>query len=123
MMAFTSSGFWVKAQCVAATSALVRFGRSASIFLLISGFKTESYVAWTKSEGVDITFLSSSLKSSQAVILRIFIESGTYASSSSQLLFLVRYQFTAPDQSFDHRTKGISDLRVLCMPCREYSLT
>jgi hypothetical protein len=56
---FTASGFWVRAQCVAATSPRVRFGIRESMFLDISGFSTESYFAWMKRTGCLIVFLSS----------------------------------------------------------------
>jgi len=62
MMAFTSAGFCIKAQCVAGTSALVNFGRNCSMFLDISGFSTESNVAWTNSVGTVMVFLSRSLQ-------------------------------------------------------------
>jgi hypothetical protein len=60
IVSFTSVGFCVRAQWVAGTSPRVRFGIKASIFLDISGLRTESYVAWMNNTGCIIVFLSRS---------------------------------------------------------------
>jgi hypothetical protein len=86
MMAFTSSGFCMRAQCVAATSPLVRFGKNCSMFLDISGFSTESNVAWTNSVGIVMICLSTSLQT----VSGSFPFGGfcvAHARSSSQFVF------------------------------------